>query len=159
MQRFLRFELATTEEGWLLAPGNPLGLRGAPDLARTKARLANRPAGSGARRLLDLKLREARLDPRRVAGYERELRGQLDAGRAIAQGFADAAIGTASSARLFALDFVPLSEERCTLFVPRRSAATPEVRALLDALRSTAYRRDLEALDAYDATRTGELIA
>jgi len=99
------------------------------------------------------------LDPRRVVGYEHELRGQLDAGRAIAQGFADTAIGTASSARLFALDFVPLSEERCTLFVPRRSATTPEVRALLDALRSTAYRRDLEALDAYDATRTGELIA
>ncbi len=159
MQRFLRFELGTTQEGWLLAPGNPLGLRGAPDLARTKARLANRPAGSGARRLLDSKLREARLDPRRVLGYERELHGQLDAGRAIAQGFADAAIGTASSARLFALDFVPLREERCTLFVPRRSVATPEMRALLDALRSTAYRRDLEALDAYDATRTGELIA
>ncbi|MGH7837761.1 MAG: substrate-binding domain-containing protein, partial [Candidatus Binataceae bacterium] len=157
--RCLRFELATTEEGWLLAAGNPLGLGGAADLGRSKARLANRPRGSGARRLLDEKLRGAKLDPQRVIGYERELRGQLDAGRAIAQGFADAAIGTASSARLFSLEFLPLREERCTLFIPRRSAATPEVWALLDALRTTAFRRDLEALHSYDATRTGERIA
>jgi putative molybdopterin biosynthesis protein len=156
IQSFARFELATTEEGWLFAAGNPLGLRGAADLARKRARLANRPAGSGARRLLDQTLREANLDPQRVAGYDRELRGQLDAGRAIAQGFADAAIGTASSARLFTLDFIPLREERCTLFVPSDSAQTPEVRAVLDALRSNGYRRDLEALGVYDARRTGE---
>ncbi len=156
---YVRFELATTEEGWLFAAGNPLGLRGALDLTRTHARLANRPAGSGARRLLDRTLHAAHVDPRHVSGYDRELRGQLDAGRAIAQGFADAAIGTASSARLFRLDFLPLHEERCTLFVPRAATRTPEIRALLDALRSSSYRRDLEALNAYDATRTGEYLA
>ena len=51
---FTRFELATTESGWLVGHGNPLGLRGAADLKRTKARLANRPSGAGARRLLDV---------------------------------------------------------------------------------------------------------
>lgn len=156
---FLGFELATTEEGWLLAHGNPLGLRGAVDLARTKARLANRPAGAGARRLFDEQLRRFKVDPRRVAGYDCELAGQLDVGRAIAQGFADAAVGTASVARVFALEFVPLREERCALLVPRDAVRTPEIRALLDALRSTPYRRDLEALKSYDVTRTGEQIA
>ncbi len=159
MREFAGFELATTEEGWLLASGNPLGLRGAPDVQRRKARLVNRPSGAGARRLLDEQLRRSNVDPRQIIGYERELPGQLDIGRAIAQNFADAAVGTASVARTFALEFVPLCEERCTLFVPRTALRTPEIRALLDALRSTAYRRDLEGLRSYDATRTGEQIA
>ncbi|HTZ53944.1 MAG TPA: substrate-binding domain-containing protein [Candidatus Acidoferrum sp.] len=154
-----RFELATTEEGWLLARGNPLRLRGAADLARKGVRLVNRPAGAGARALLDEQLRRANLDSRRVIGYEREVAGQLDAGRAIAQGFADVGVGMASIARIFELDFLPLREERCTLLVPRHAVNSPEVRVLLDALRSQPYRRDVEALDAYDVRRTGERIA
>jgi molybdate-binding protein/DNA-binding XRE family transcriptional regulator len=156
MGEFTRFELATTESGWLVGHGNPLGLHGAADLKRTKARLANRPAGAGARRLLDEHLRRADIDPRGVAGYGRELAGQLDAGRAIVQGFADAAVGTASVSSVFGLHFMPLREERCVLLVPRGAVRTPEVRALLDALRSASYRRDLEAMRSYDVTRTGE---
>jgi putative molybdopterin biosynthesis protein len=156
MGEFTRFELATTESGWLVGHGNPLGLRGAADLKRTKARLANRPAGAGARRLLDEHLRRANVDPRGVAGYGRELAGQLDAGRAIVQGFADAAVGTASVASVFDLQFMPLCEERCVLLVPHAAVRTSEVRALLDALRSAPYRRDLEATRSYDVTRTGE---
>ncbi len=159
MAELARFEVATTDSGWLVAHGNPLGLRGAADLPRTKARVANRPAGAGARRLLDERLRRAGVDPRRVAGYGREVAGQLDAGRAIAQGFADAAVGTASVARVFGLDFIALREERCALVVPSAAVRTPEVRALLDALRSAPYRRDLEALASYDVSRTGEPIA
>jgi putative molybdopterin biosynthesis protein len=156
MDEFARFELATTESGWLVGHGNPLGLRGAADLKRTKARLANRPAGAAARRLLDEHLRRANVDPGGVTGYRRELAGQLDAGRAIVQGFADAAVGTASVASVFGLDFISLREERCVLLVPHAAVQTPEVRALLDALRSASYRRDLEAMRSYDVTRTGE---
>jgi molybdate-binding protein/DNA-binding XRE family transcriptional regulator len=159
MRPFARFELATTESGWLFQRGNPLALRGASDLARTKARLANRPAGAGARRVLDEQLKRAKVDPRGVAGYDRTLAGQLDAGRAIAQGFADAAIATSSVAHVFGLQFAPLREERCTLFVPRDALRTPEIRAVLDALRSAPYRRDLQALKSYDVTRMGEPIA
>jgi molybdate-binding protein/DNA-binding XRE family transcriptional regulator len=155
----VRFEIATTEAGWLVAHGNPLALRGASDLDRKKARLANRPAGAGARRLLDEQLRRAAVDPTRLAGYDRELNGQLDAGRAVAQGFADAAVGMASVARIFGLDFLPLRSERCVLLVPAPAVRTPEIRALLDALRSTPYRRDLDALQAYDTTRTGKRTA
>jgi molybdate-binding protein len=153
-----RFELGTTEAGWLVESGNPLGLRGAADLPRTKARLANRPPGSGARRLLDRQLRHARVDPQHVAGYDRTLAGQLDAGRAIAQGFADAAVGSASVACVYGLEFTALSQEQCSLFVSSALMRTPEIRALLDALRSTPFRRDLEALKCYDVSRTGERI-
>ena len=153
------FEVAATEEGWLVARGNPLRLRGAADLTGAQTRFVNRPDGAGARRLLDEQLRRARVDPRRVVGYDRELAGQLDAGRAIAQGFADVAVGMASVARVFDLDFLPLREERCVLLVQRSALRAPETRAMLDALRSTPYRRDLEALQSYDVTRIGEHIA
>jgi molybdate-binding protein/DNA-binding XRE family transcriptional regulator len=155
---FLRFEVAGTEAGWLIERSNPLHLLGAVSLPRSKARLANRPAGAGARRLLDEELRRAAIDPARIAGYDREFHGQLDVGRAISQGFADAAVGMASVASVFHLGFIPLRAERCALLVPPRTLRTPEIRALLDALRSTSYRRDLEAFNSYDVTRTGESI-
>jgi putative molybdopterin biosynthesis protein len=156
---FDRFELAMTEEGWLVGAGNPLGFRGAQDVLRKRARLVNRPAGSGARRVLDEQLRRARIDPASVSGYESIVDGQLDAARAIAQGFADAAVGMASAARLYRLNFIPLREERCTLFVVRNTSHLAEVGVLIDALRSASYRSDLAALQAYDVTRTGEPIA
>ncbi len=155
----VRFEIAMTQAGWLFARGNPLGLRGASDLLAKNARLANRPAGAGARGLLDEQLRRAKLDPARVCGYERQLPGQLDAGRAVTQGFADAAVGMASAARVSESDFVPLRDERCTLVVPSGALGTPEIRALLDALRCAPFRRDLEALHSYDVTRIGERIS
>jgi molybdate-binding protein/DNA-binding XRE family transcriptional regulator len=150
------YALATTEEGWLVPHGNPLGMRGARDLISKRARIANRPLGAGARSLLDETLTRAHVDANALPGYGQELAGQLDAGRAVAQGYADAAIGTASVARIFGLDFLPLRSERCTLLVMRGEEHTPEVRALLDAARSTVYRRDLDALDAYDTTAIGE---
>jgi putative molybdopterin biosynthesis protein len=156
---YVRFELATTEEGWLLARDNPLRLRRAADIARKGVRLVNRPIGAGARQLIDEQLRRAAVDPRRLAGYEREVPGQLDAGRAIAHGFADVAVGMASIARIYGLDFLALREERCALVVARAAIETQPVRVLLETLRSQPYRLDVQALDAYDVTRMGERIA
>jgi molybdate-binding protein len=156
---FERFELATTEIGWLLARDNPLRVRRAADIARKGVRLVNRPAGAGARQLMDEQVRRASLDPRRLAGYECEVPGQLDAGRAIAHGFADVAVGMASIARIYDLDFLALREERCTLVVARAAIETTAVRVLLDTLRSQPYRLDVQGLDAYDVTKMGERIA
>ncbi len=157
--RVRRFDLAEIEEGWLVARGNPLSFRGARDLARGKVRLANRPSGAGARALLDAELRRASIDPHRVSGYERELGGHLDVARAVSQGFADVGVGIASAARMFGLDFVPLRSERCTLLIPEAHLMHSGVAALLETLRSNAYRRDLAAFGPYDTSRTGEEIA
>jgi putative molybdopterin biosynthesis protein len=154
-----RFEIAVTEEGWLLAHGNPLGLRNAADLVRKRARLVNRPLGAGARALLDAQLRRGAVVPQAVAGYTTVLPGQLDVGRAIAQNFADAAVGAASVARIHGLDFTPLREERCMLLVRRSELQSVEIRLLLETLRSLRYRADLEALSCYDLSRSGEQIA
>lgn len=153
-----RFDLANIEEGWLVARGNPRAFRGARNLAGGGIRLANRPLGSGARSLLDAELRRAAIDPRRVSGYERVLAGHLDVARAVAAGFADAGVGIASAARLFALDFIPLRSERSSLVIRAAYLRHAGVAALVETLRSNAYRRDLEAFGPYDTQRTGEEI-
>ncbi|MFY9780317.1 MAG: substrate-binding domain-containing protein, partial [Candidatus Baltobacteraceae bacterium] len=101
-------------------------------------------------------LRRASLDARRQPGYERELAGQLDVARAIAQGFADAGIGSAAAAGVCGLDFIPLRAEACVLLVPQACMEHPGVAELLETLRSAAFRSDLEALGPYDARRIGE---
>ena len=65
----------------------------------------------------------------------------------------------ASVAQLFGAEFVPLRAERCALLVQAARLGTPEIRGLLDALRSAPYRRDLEAQASYDVSKTGERFA
>lgn len=154
-----RFELALTEEGWIVARDNPLQFRDAADFAHKPLRLANRPIGAAARRLLDERLRSAGIDAARIDGYDRCLAGQLDVGRAIAQGFADVAVGMSGVARTCGLDFIALREERCMLVVPRRAIRTHGIGTLLEALQSQEYRRDVASIGTYDITRTGEQIA
>jgi len=153
------FELATTEQGWCVAHGNPLGLRGARDLARARARLANRPPGAGARALLDAELRRASVVPRDVRGYEGIHPSQLDAARAVADGLADAAVGAACAARLFGLGFLPLREERLSLLARRPEVDSRELRLVIETLSSERYRSELLAFAAYDVTRTGLEVA
>ena len=57
---------ATWEEGFLVRPGNPKGIRVAADLAEPNVTVINREEGSGARLLLDQRLRAA--GHRRPAG-------------------------------------------------------------------------------------------
>ncbi|MGH7661391.1 MAG: substrate-binding domain-containing protein, partial [Vulcanimicrobiaceae bacterium] len=82
------FELATIEEGWIVAGGNPLKLHGARDLQRSEVRLANRAQGSAARALIDAELRRAGISAEKVNGYRRALNGHADVARAIAFGYA-----------------------------------------------------------------------
>ena len=55
--------LVHREQGLIVAPGNPLGLRGLDDLARV--RYVNRQRGAGTRVLLDHELGAARARRRR----------------------------------------------------------------------------------------------
>ena len=150
------FELASIEEGWIVAAGNPLKLRGARDLARTDVRLANRASGSAARALFDSELRKAGITGEGINGYRRALGSHADVARAIAFGYADVGVGVAGVAAAFNLNFIPLRSERCVLAVRHGDRRHLGVAAMVAALRSNAFRRDLAAFGPYDTTRLGE---
>ncbi len=152
------FTLWTWEQGLLVAPGNPLKLRGPADLTRPGVRLLTRESGSGSRLLLNDWLRRAGLpDP---DGWQADVptaHSPLEAAALVASGQADAAPGPRSAAQAAGLEFIPLQHERFDLAVPDEHAGHPGILALLAAARSEAFRADLSAIGGYDPARSGEV--
>lgn len=157
-EEFMVITFARWEEGFVVAPGNPKGIRKPEDLVRKGVRFANREVGSGARALGDKLLKQAGVDGRRVAGYDRILFGHLAAAYCIVNGEADTCLATRSAAQAFHLDFVPLHSERYDLVMRRDTAESPAIQAFLDVLQRTTLRRKLETLAGYDTSETGSIV-
>ena len=146
---------ARWEEGFVLAKGNPKGIRSTADLARKNIQLVNRERGSGARALLDRLLGEAGVPPNIVGGYDHVVYGHLAAAYAVFAGDADCCLATRSAARTFGLDFLPLKAERYDLVMRRQTLELPAAQAFLDVLQRASLRRKLELLAGYDTAETG----
>lgn len=148
---------ATWEEGFLVRPGNPKSIRTVADLAEPMVTLINREEGSGARLLLDQRLRAAGINPTQVRGYDRIVSSHFDVARTIAGRQADIGIGIRSAAQLFDLDFVPLQTARYDLVVPKSYLKShPTLTHLFETLVSRPFRNEIEALGGYDTSETGK---
>ena len=146
---------AVWDQGLVVAPGNPKGIRGVKDLARPGVLMVNREAGSGSRALLDSALAAAGLDLGSIAGYDREAHSHLSVAEAVGIGLADAGVAVRASAIALGLEFVPLGQERYDLVVPAHFLDHEPVGELLAALRRTELRRQVEALGGYDVAAMG----
>lgn len=151
---------ATWEEGFLVRPGNPKSIRTAADLAESTVTLVNREEGSGARLLLDQRLRTSGVAPKHVRGYDRTVFSHFDVARAVAGRQADVGIGIRSAAQHFELDFVPLQTARYDLVVPTSYLTShPTLTHLFETLVSRPLRNEIEALGGYDTRETGKVQA
>ena len=151
---------ATWEEGFLVRPGNPKSLRTAADLADASVTLVNREEGSGARLLLDQRLRAAGIASTHIRGYDKTVPSHFEVARAVAGHQADVGIGVRSAARHFELDFVPLQAARYDLVVPTSYLKShPTLAHLFETLASRAFRNEIEALGGYDTRETGKVQA
>jgi molybdate-binding protein len=151
---FARWEL-----GLATAPGNPLRLRGFTDLARPRLRIVNRESGSGARSVLDEALKELGFKPDRIQGFDCELAGHLEVAAAIASGSADAGVTIRVAADAYGLGFIPVREERYDIVILERESGSAPVKALLEALNSRRFAREVSQLCAYDTGQMGKVIA
>lgn len=158
-ERVVLVTLARREQGLMLAAGNPKGIRGLRDLARRGVRVVNRQAGAGTRLLLHHRLRQARIDPRRLSGYERELPTHSAVAAAIATGAADAGPGVRAVAEAQGLDFLPLGEERYDLAIPQQVFESRQLRPLLALLHDASFRREAAQFSGYDVTRMSRVVA
>ena len=148
---------ATWEEGFLVRPGNPKSIRTVAELVEPMVTLINREEGSGARLLLDQRLRAAGINPTQVRGYDRIVSSHFDVARTIAGRQADIGIGIRSAAQLFDLDFVPLQTARYDLVVPKSYLKShPTLTHLFETLVSRPFRNEIEALGGYDTSETGK---
>ncbi len=149
---------ATWEEGWIVAAGNPKGIRDISDLARKDITLINREIGAGARMLLDRKLSEVGIKGEQVKGYESIAMSHFEVARLIAEGHADVGIGVRSAAMVLGLDFMPVQVERYDLVIPTKLLkANRGLEQLLDTIVSRPFRTEIEALGGYDTSQTGKI--
>ena len=143
-------------QGLILAPGNLKGVRGAADLARAGLRFINRNSGSGTRLWLDTELERLGIPSESIDGYEHVVNTHTECARAIASGQADAALGLQASAQQYALDFIPLFEERYDLVLQREQENS--LAPLLEHIQTAAFRRDLSTMTGYNTSHSGEQI-
>ena len=147
------------EEGLMVAPGNPHGIRDVRDLAEGKVRLINREEGAALRTLLDDYLDRYGIPHATVTGYENRVRSHLEGAQMVAFNCADVALGLRAVAGACGLDFVPLKVVRCDLVVPGDMMELPSMRILLDTLQSGKLRQELKAVPGYESSQTGSVIA
>jgi molybdate-binding protein/DNA-binding XRE family transcriptional regulator len=149
---------ARWEAGLVTARGNPKQIRSGADLGRRGLRCVVRESGSGARRVLDRELGRAGLPRELATQAPLQARGHLQVALAISMGAADVGVATRDAALAFGLHFVPLSEERYDLVVPRSALEDPRVQRLFDTLSSSVFQRELACL-GYEVTSSGERVA
>lgn len=150
--------LVHREQGLLVAPGNPLGLEGVPDLVRPGLRYVNRQRGAGTRVLLDYELSRGGIDPAQITGYTREEPTHLAVAAAVASERADCGMGILAAARAFSLDFVPVTSEPYDLVLEEESLELELLAPLWELLRSPEFRASVEQLGGYDTAEMGRRI-
>lgn len=149
--------LCRRQQGLLVAPGNPKGIRGFADLARPDVRFVNRQRGAGTRLLLDYELRRAGIDPAQVQGYRREEYTHLAVAAAVRGGSADCGLGILAAARALGCDFVPVGWEEYELCIPLDHWQHPGIQAILELVHDPVWRQEVAALGGYDVSSAGRV--
>jgi molybdate transport repressor ModE-like protein len=158
-QKKLRLvNLATRQQGIVVAPGNPLKIRGLKDLVRPSVRFVNRQATSGTRILFDLLLEAERIDATRIKGYDTFEYTHAAVAAYVGSGMADAAFGVETGARRFGLDFIPITVERYFFACHAEALRTSLLQPALDALGRAAFKAKVKALPGYDSKETGRVL-
>jgi putative molybdopterin biosynthesis protein len=141
-------------------PPTLAGLAGTAEL-----RLLNRNRGAGTRVLLDLLLEDLARDrgvpPAElragIAGYDVETRSHNAVAAAVASGRADWGLGIEAVAVAYDLGFVALRDEEYDFLCLGDRLEREPVRAFLEVLRSSGFRKALGELPGFVAdARTGE---
>ena len=158
-ERTVLVNLASRQNGLLVAPSNPKHIRGVRDLVRSDVRLINRQHGAGTRLLLFAKLRAARMDPHSLPGWDRVAWTHDAVATAITGGTADVGPGLAAVAVERGLDFIPLGEEQYDLVMPQSVYESPRAQPLLKGLNSAAFRQEGAKLKGYDLSHAGKVVA
>ena len=146
------------QQGLMVAKGNPLGIEKFSDIAKPGMRYVNRQKGSGTRILTDYLCKKENVDVDSIYGYEREELTHTSVAVQIASGSADVGMGIYSAAQLYGLDFVPICIEEYDLIIPDHAWDTPHTQAMLEVLRSDAFKAKLEAMGGYTLDAPGEII-
>ena len=146
------------DEGVACRPG--LAVADLSQVAERRLRFINREPGSEARSLVEAEMRQRRLAPADIIGFDTAVSGHMLVAAAIAAGLGDVGVTSEPAALAHGLGFVPLAAERSFLIIPRQLLGTPEARGLARVLASSALQDQLGSLAGYRGLSTcGEPVA
>lgn len=146
-------------EGFYVARGNPKEIISWPDLTRPGIVFVNRECGSGARVLLDEKLRVLGIEHAAVHGYNHEEMSHLAVASCVARGEADVGLGIEKTAgQVQDIEFIPLVKERYDLIMRKEDANKPHFQAVVAILNSPDFRNEVSGMGGYDISKMGQLI-
>lgn len=145
------------EQGLLVAPGNPKRLQTLADVLASRAKIAVRQPGAGARMLLDALLARAGIALHDLNRVEPPYLTGPDLAVAIGTGQADCGVATRAAARAAGLEFVPLAWENFDLLMRQRTYFSPSLQALITFLAQGGLNGRASELTGYDATPAGTI--
>lgn len=153
------FRLFARPTGFIVKAGNPKRLRTWGALLCEGVTVSNRVKGSGARVLLDEKLRALEARSETIGGYDLHAAVASAAVKRVASGMADVAIGTQRDTASFdKVEFVPLQEEWVDLVVAKSERTRPLVRTLKSLFADALFARELATFGSGDLSRLGTII-
>ena len=152
-QPVVLIEWARRQQGLIVAPDNPLELKGVADLAGR--RVIGRQREAGAFVLLARLLEEAGLGAADLKLADVPALTEADVAVAVGEGRADAGLGIATAAHQARLGFVPLIEERYDIAVWRAAYFDQPMQKLLAFARTTRFAERAKALTGYDVSSLG----
>jgi len=144
--------------GFVMASGNPSGIRGFGDLLRREIRFVNRQKGAGTRVLLDYHLKKQKITPLKISGYEKEVYTHFEVGLSILSKEADVGIATLAISKLFGLSFIPITRERFDMILDQATFFDRRTQAFIDILGSSEFRNKVERLGGYDFKHSGKIL-
>jgi putative molybdopterin biosynthesis protein len=157
MQDTVLIAFCRREQGFLLAPGNPLRIGGIEDVVAKRARITLRPKGAGAQLLLLALLHRAELTIDQLAVSTPISPTGPDIAQAVRAGRADTGIATRAVANAAGLDFVPIVWEPFDLLMRQRDYFHPPLQALIGFLRSEDLTLRAAELGGYDMSVAGKV--
>ncbi|CAH1215886.1 hypothetical protein PAECIP111892_04200 [Paenibacillus auburnensis] len=156
---YIVVHLLARSAGFYVQKGNPKNIRSWSDLQQKELKLINRERGSGARVLLDEQLRLHSIRAAELIGYDTEENSHLAVAGRVSRGEADVGIGTEKAAKIVdGLEFIPLIKERYDLVMLKKPGNEQWISAVLDILRSSAFKSELSSIHSYDLSDTGRII-
>lgn len=147
------------QQGLIVKKGNPKKIEDLRALLRDDVVFINRQRGSGTRILFDKLIKESKIDPQNIKGYDREEYTHMAIASAVLTGVADAGLAIFSSAIALGLDFIPIAKERYDIAIPTEFLKMEMIQALLYILtEDDNFKRIVLSLGGYEIDDMGKII-
>jgi molybdate-binding protein len=151
--------LGIWNEGFVVAKGNPKGIRSAEDIVRPDVKLINRELGAGSRLILDRQLKIFGGDISQINGYNRCATNHRDVVLAVKNGVADVGVAIESVAAAYNLDFIPIHTVQYDLVFLKEYLEYEPVQKLLSTLSHRWIKTQLSTTGGFDTRLTGDIVA